>query len=92
MRIELRIVDAIDSTIEPRSAGINPPTDNPGTKYEVNISITALITKANSPKVRRVKGKDTRLKIGLIKVFTTPRTIDARIAVVKLSTLIPGTI
>lgn len=39
-----------------------------------------------------VNGAVIRLRIGLMKVLTTPKTRLAKIAVVKLSTLNPGTI
>jgi len=44
------------------------------------------MTKAKRPRVTIVKGAVTKLRIGLIKVLTTPKTTAARIAVVKFAT------
>lgn len=72
-------------------AGIQPSITSPGTNVETRNNITALITKANNPKVTIFNGAVTNARIGFIKVFTTPKTTAAKTAVVKLSTLNPGT-
>lgn len=87
-----RIVEAIERTIAPKIAGIQPSTVNPGTKSVVIRNIIALTTKMNNPNVSMVKGKVSKTRTGLIKVLITPKTIAARSADVKVETLIPGTI
>lgn len=52
----------------------------------------ALTINTNKPRVTTVRGKVKRSKIGLMKVLITPKTMAARRAEVKESTLNPGTI
>lgn len=85
-------VDTTDKTTAPKIAGSQPSIISPGTTYETINKTTALTTKVNNPSVTTVKGAVTKCNTGLIKVFTTPRTIEAKTAEVKLSTLNPGTI
>lgn len=80
------MVEAIDKTIAPKIAGNHPSIFTPGTIAETINKTTALITKVNNPKLTMVSGADTKLKMGFIKVLTTPKTIAAKIAVVKLAT------
>ncbi len=86
-----RTVEAIERTIAPRIAGIQPSTMKPGTKKVVILKTIALTTKMNSPKVITVSGKVKRSKTGLMNVFIMPRTMAASNAEVKESTLNPGT-
>lgn len=50
----------------------------------------ALMTKVKSPRVIRFIGSEMRSKIGLIKVFKTPKTIATKTPVKKLLISIPG--
>ncbi len=86
-----RIVEAIDRTMAPSIAGIQPSTMKPGTKKVVILRTMALTTKINNPRVMTVRGKVRRSKIGLMKVLIMPRTMAASRAEVKESTLKPGT-
>lgn len=86
-----RTVDVTAKTTAPKIAGKNPSNTNPGTTSVVRYSTTAFITKLNSPKVKRFIGKVTMVNIGLTTVLITPITMAASNAVVKLSTLNPGT-
>lgn len=79
-------VPTIDNTIAPKIAGSQPLIVSPGTMYATIKRTIALTTKANNPKVTIVSGADIKLSIGLIKVLTTPKTIAASKAVVKLAT------
>ena len=87
-----KAVETIDKTIDPKMAAVQPSTINPGTTAAAINNITALITKAKRPKVIMVIGRVISSKIGLIKVLTKPKTIPAKIAVVKSATFTPGTI
>lgn len=86
-----KTVATTDSTIAPKIAGIQPESISPGTKYETINNITASITKVKSPKVIIVIGAVINDNTGFIKVLTIPKTMEAKRAVVKLSTLNPGT-
>lgn len=86
-----RTVEAMERTMAPRIAGIQPSTMKPGTKKVVILRTMALTTKINNPRVITVSGKVRRSKIGLMKVFIMPRTMAASKAEVKESTLNPGT-
>lgn len=87
-----RIVEAIERTIAPKIAGSHPSTINPGTNKVTILKTTALTIKINKPNVIIVKGKVKSKSTGFIKVLIIPKTIAARSAEVKVSTLIPGTI
>ena len=86
LNIEFKIVDTTDKTTAPKIAGSHPSIFTPGTTAATINKTTALITKVNNPKVTIVSGALTKLSIGLIKVLITPKTIAAKIAVVKLAT------
>ena len=73
-----KIVEAIDKTIAPRIAGIQPSTENPGTNREVSLKTMAFTTKINKPKVITVRGRVKKIRTGLIKVLITPSTIAAK--------------
>lgn len=49
-------------------------TIKPSTKKSVSIIISAFTTKVNSPRVRRVMGKESIVIIGFIKIFIKVRT------------------
>jgi len=67
-------------------------TKNPGITVLINIINRPFIAKVNNPRVIRFKGKVKRRRIGLIKVFTTPKRIATVKIVWKLSNLIPSRI
>ncbi len=56
---------------------------NPGTNFEVIISMNALITKENRPNVIIVIGKVKMDKTGFITAFINPKTRAATKAAVK---------
>lgn len=91
LNTEDRIVETTVNTIAPKIAETHPSSLNPGTTADTINKTTAFTTKANSPKVTIVSGIVRKLKIGLIKVLTIPKTTAAKRAVVKVSTLNPGT-
>lgn len=70
----------------PSIAGSQPSIVKPFTIEATINNITALITKENNPKVIIDKGAVIKLRIGLIKVLTIPKTIAASRAVVKFWT------
>lgn len=84
-------VETTDSTIAPKIAGSQPSTMKPGTNREVSLKTMALTINMKSPKVIIVKGNVSKSSSGLIKVLMTPRTMAAKSAEVKESTLKPGT-
>ena len=57
-----------------------PPTSNPLTMVDANITIKAFITKVNKPSVRILIGKVNNTNKGLINKFNTPRTTTKIIA------------
>ena len=59
------------------------------TEAASNIS-TALITKVNKPKVKRLIGKVIKIKTGLTKTLMTPKNKASQKAVQKLATATPG--
>ena len=65
-------------------------TANPPTIFVHNSIINALITNRNNPKVSSVTGNVSSTKIGLIKMFKSPKTTATIIDVVKLATETPG--
>lgn len=65
-------------------------TTNPGINVLTKITINPLMIKVNNPSVTMLKGKVIRSTIGFINVFTTPKPIETRTAVRKLSTFTPG--
>ncbi len=81
-----KIVETTDNTIAANIAGTQPLILTPGTIADTINKTTALTTKEKSPKVIIVNGAEIKLKIGLIKVFTTPKTMAASMAVVKFAT------
>ena len=85
------MVDTIDSTIAPSMAVSIPSIINPGTTNVVRYNTTAFITNVKSPKVKKFIGSVIIVKIGLKNVLITPKTMAASRAVVKESTLNPGT-
>ncbi len=87
-----RAVEAIERTIAPSIAGIQPSTWNPETNNVVILRTIALTININNPNVSNVSGSVSNTNTGLINVLITPRTIAASNADVKDETLIPGTI
>jgi len=85
------MVDTTLKTIAPSIAVKIPSSISPGTTKVVKYNTTAFITKVNSPKVKRFIGSVIIVNIGLTTVLITPITMAARRAVVKESTLNPGT-
>lgn len=81
----------IDNSNEPRSAGKNPATENPGTIFATSQNISAFITKVNKPKVRILIGKVKIINTGLINMFTRPITSADQRAATNPEKLIPGT-
>ena len=72
-------------------AGVKPSTLNPGTILSTNKIKAALITKVKRPRVRMLIGKVRMMRIGLMMALMMPSTKATKRAVVKLSTLKPGT-
>lgn len=83
--------DTTDKTTAPKMAGTQPSSLKPGTNQLTTKSMAAFTTNAKSPKVKKVSGAVIKATSGLINVLTTPKTTPAKRAVVKLSTLKPGT-
>lgn len=81
-----RIVEAIERTMAPRMAAIQPSTTKPGTTNVVSRKTIALTTNINRPRVRTVNGRVNNRRIGFIKVLMTARTMAASKADVKAST------
>ena len=81
----------IENNIEPIRAGIKPCTENPGTINETSQNNNAFITNVNRPRVRMFKGKDRKMIIGLINIFTRPIIKVAKRAAKKPAIAIPGT-
>jgi len=63
----------------------------PETNLLAKNTIARLITKVNSPKVKKLIGKVKITKIGLITVFKRPKTTTRTTAVNQVSTTTPGT-
>lgn len=68
----------------------NVSTLKPSTIFEHSKIMTALMTNKNKPKVRIVTGRVSITKMGLIKIFSNPRTTATIKAVAKPSTRTPG--
>lgn len=66
------------------------PTENPFTISAASITINALITSKNKPKVSMVMGIVKNTKIGLIVIFNKAKRAAIRIPVKRSSTIIPG--
>jgi len=66
------------STMAPKNADQNPETMNPGTRYDANCNIKALMTSKNSPKVIMVSGSVTILSTNPRVALIRPITSDAR--------------
>lgn len=84
--IEDNTVATTDKTTAAKMAGTQPSIFTPGITAATINKTTALTTKANSPKVTTLSGAVIKLKAGLMKVLTTPKTTAAKRAVVKLAT------
>jgi hypothetical protein len=67
----------------------NESTSKPPTILEHKMMINALITNKNKPNVTIVTGRVKKTKIGLINVFSSPKTTATNIDVTKLETVIP---
>jgi len=80
----------IESIILKSSARQNQSTLNPGTIYETNIIISALITKVKSQIVRMFIGKVNIIRTGLIKVFIIEIIIATKNASIKPVTTTQG--
>lgn len=80
----------------PNKAGMNPCTQNPSKerrpkRKETKISIKALITKPNSPKLIKFRGRVKILRIGRMKVLTRANKITAKKAEdIPLSSILSG--
>lgn len=59
---------------ESKRAGQKPPTSNEGTIQAASMSMSALMTKVNRPKVRRFKGRVRKRTKGLMVRLMSPRT------------------
>ena len=81
-----RIVDTTDKTIAPKIAASQPSIVNPLTIAATINSTMAFSTKVKRPSVKKVNGSVIKLKTGFMNVLTTPNTILAKIADVKLAT------
>lgn len=81
-----------DITIEPKNAAKKPVIIKPATNFATSKSMSAFITKVNSPRVSRLSGSVKIKNIGLINILTNPITTAANKAEVKPAKLIPGTI
>lgn len=68
----------------------NPPTMKPFTILEVNRTIRALITKVNSPRLKRFTGKVRIRRTGLMIKFKRPSTSETINAVHNPATTTPG--
>ena len=73
-----RTSDVSETTIAPRSAGMNPRTEKPSPsvsdRRDVRRSIAPLITTRKSPSVRKMTGIEKSLITGFTIVLTTPKT------------------
>lgn len=72
---------AIDTTIEPKSAGIKPVTVKPSMKEAANQKMSAFKTKAKSPKVMMVNGRVRINRIGLMTKLSRPSIKAAIMAI-----------
>lgn len=79
-------VPTTDNTIAPNIAGTQPSILRLGTTADTINKTTALITNENNPSVIIVIGRAISASTGFIKVLTTPKTMAARTAEVKLAT------
>jgi len=66
------------------------PTENPLTISAASITIKALMTNKNKPKVRIVMGTVKNIKTGFTVTFNKAKRAAIRIPVKKSSTTIPG--
>jgi len=80
----------IDKMILNKMAVQKLSTANPPTISLHNIIISAFITNRNNPKVISVTGNVSRMRMGLINTFKSPRTIATIMEVLKLATETPG--
>ena len=87
---EFRNALLIDNIMLKSMAVKSPSIWNPGTIADVSCTRRAFRSRENNPRVIRVRGNVSRVKIGLMKVFIIPRTIATRNVVVRLSTVTPG--
>jgi len=55
---------------DPTSAPQNPLTLNPGTTADTSQSIKALMTRRKRPRVRRVRGRVKKTRMGLMTALT----------------------
>ena len=81
-----------DSKILNRSAYQNPFTSKPLTKASQIKIIRALITNKNNPNVKMVTGNVKMMSKGFTNKLSRISTAATTIAVIKLSTNIPGSI
>lgn len=70
-----------DNNIAPNSAAPKPIIVNPATIFAASKRTNALITKVNNPKVSKLSGSVKSSKNGRIKIFASPITNAAIIAV-----------
>lgn len=84
------IVFTIDITTAINNAAqkLEKPKFPSPTNADVIFNIIALITKLNNPNVMIVRGKEKKLRIGLINVFKIDNTKDATMAIQILFTKI----
>lgn len=76
----------------PKNADQKPIIWKPGTSFDANKNIRALIISVNRPKVNIFIGKVSKIKIGFITTFIKPITTAAKSAVLNPANVIPGTI
>jgi hypothetical protein len=88
-RIMLSIKLTIDMTSAASNAVPNPSTLNPPTIQAVKRIIRALMTKVNSPRVRILSGRVSRIRIGRKKAFRNPITRAARSNTHPLTIVMP---
>jgi hypothetical protein len=85
------MVETIDSTIEPKKAGIKPSILNPvtGVRLLASKRVRALITNVNKPKVIKVIGNVSKARMGRIIALTNPITAAPTRAAIKLFIINP---
>jgi hypothetical protein len=76
---------------EPRRAYQKPATANPSMKEAAKKNSAAFITSANKPRVSKVIGNVRMTKIGFRTALNNPKITAAITAVLKPSTVMPGT-
>ncbi len=70
----------MESSTPKKTAVPNERILSPVTILLTRISIAALITRLNSPRVMKLTGRKSRLTTGFIKKFTNAKTMAAKMA------------